>query len=326
MLAKRRIITGTTMPLRTPMLVPSFSSKSDTDWKPVDQIQLLSEHLTEAALVSAYDLHHGLATVPVGPEILFIDSGGYEVLRDFKAAENGDSSGLTRFPWTEQLHRTLVGSLKLPRGVKALVAVSYDHPNTPKQISEQITAARELAEANPQFLVEILLKPPPNERVHDIENILPHIEELRPFSVIGVTDKELGPSMLHRMAAVARLRRALNEKGIDTPIHVFGSLDPVTTPLYFLAGADIFDGLSWLRYGMKEGRTTYLQNHAAWEFGLKATPESVQSGTWVNNYLYMRKLQEQMECFLKEGNFEEFENTGSLLKHAHTVLTVELGE
>ncbi len=49
------------------------------------------------------------------------------------------------------------------------------------------------------------------------------------------------------MQNIAKLRKALDKAGLNIPLHVFGSLDTVTTPLYFLAGADIFDGLTWLR-------------------------------------------------------------------------------
>jgi hypothetical protein len=55
------------------------------------------------------------------------------------------------------------------------------------------------------------------------------------------------------MAGVARLRDQLDATDVDRPIHVFGGLDPLHTPLYFAAGAEIFDGLSWLRYLWFEG-------------------------------------------------------------------------
>ena len=83
--------------------------------------------------------------------------------------------------------------------------------------------------------------------------MIKHRHELSHFSIIGFTEKELGPSLLKRMTAIARVRRALKEVNLDLPIHVFGSLDTISTPLYFLAGADIFDGLTWLRYAFRDG-------------------------------------------------------------------------
>ena len=39
---------------------------------------------------------------------------------------------------------------------------------------------------------------------------------------------------------------ALDDAGVGIPIHVFGSLDPLISPIYWLAGAEIFDGLTWI--------------------------------------------------------------------------------
>jgi hypothetical protein len=73
------------------------------------------------------------------------------------------------------------------------------------------------------------------------------------FSVVGVTEHELGDSLLDRVVAVMELRALLRRTGIEKPIHVFGALDPLFVPLYFAAGADIFDGLTWLRYAYWHG-------------------------------------------------------------------------
>ena len=65
--------------------------------------------------------------------------------------------------------------------------------------------------------------------------------------------KELGDKLWDRLKSIARLRRGLDDANIDSPIHVWGGLDPIITPLLFFAGASIFDGVSWLRYAYKDG-------------------------------------------------------------------------
>ncbi|MDW3181367.1 hypothetical protein [Roseobacter sp.] len=67
------------------------------------------------------------------------------------------------------------------------------------------------------------------------------------------TEKEIGASTKDRLTFLAAFRDLLDEAGMETAIHVFGGLDPLMTPLYFLAGADVFDGLSWLGYAFKMG-------------------------------------------------------------------------
>ena len=78
---------------------------------------------------------------------------------------------------------------------------------------------------------------------------------LRTFDIVGVTEREIGESIHDRLVNIARLRKSLNAAEVTIPIHVFGGLDPLLTPLYFAAGAEIFDGLGWLRYAYQGRRS-----------------------------------------------------------------------
>jgi hypothetical protein len=66
--------------------------------------------------------------------------------------------------------------------------------------------------------------------------------------VVGVVENELGPGIRSRLRSLARLRRKLDDAGIEMPIHIFGASDPQALALYCLAGADMFDGVNWSRY------------------------------------------------------------------------------
>jgi hypothetical protein len=75
-----------------------------------------------------------------------------------------------------------------------------------------------------------------------------------------------------------------------------GSLDALTNTLYFLAGAEIFDGLTRVRFGYHDGRSMYAQN-----YGVLKDTEGLRRGTseryfemWRNNYYYLEKLRTQM--------------------------------
>src|SRR5713101_5974784 len=92
----RHKVTGAT--LRTPLLVPSFSSKGfSRDSKGTSEIgkilETTAEFLTDSFLISAYDVKHCHVPLPLmlpcRPEIIFLDSGGYEISgeRDFSAVE-----------------------------------------------------------------------------------------------------------------------------------------------------------------------------------------------------------------------------------------------
>src|SRR6476661_9637791 len=87
--------------IQTPLLISSFSSKGFRFTKKGTKfhseafklIHDTAEALTEAVLLSAYDLKHyfpGISSFRkfnFAPQIIFLDSGGYETLEDFDFSE-----------------------------------------------------------------------------------------------------------------------------------------------------------------------------------------------------------------------------------------------
>jgi hypothetical protein len=196
------------------------------------------------------------------------------------------------------------------------VLISYDHPKERLPIAEQIARARELAPGRTGVLREILLKPETErQKSLKIENVVPHVHSLAAFDIIGVTEKEIGPSIFERMKNIAILRMELERVDLHTPIHVFGSLDTITTPLYFLAGADIFDGLTWLRFGYRDGLTIYKWNFGARE-GISIKAHVLDGICWNHNYRYLQELQLEMRRFLNSGEFAAFKYNGELFRDA----------
>jgi hypothetical protein len=164
---------------------------------------------------------------------------------------------------------------------------------------------------------EILLKPETEaQTLLRVESIIANIHGFAGFNAIGVTEKEIGNSVLSRMQNIAKLRLALDKAGIDVPIHVFGSLDTVTTPLYFLAGADIFDGLTWLRFAFHQGQTLYKQNYGALHLGVKTAAHVIDGRCWNNNYYYITELELEMRRFLNDGDFASFTYHGEQFRAA----------
>ena len=91
-----------------------------------------------------------------------------------------------------------------------------------------------------------------------VEDIVANVSTIGRFHILGITEKELGDSMIERMDNIARIRLALDDAGLQrVAMHIFGGLDPITVSLYFLAGAEIFDGLTWLRFGFNGGAALY---------------------------------------------------------------------
>lgn len=132
------------------------------------------------------------------------------------------------------------------------------------------------------------------------------MHEFRHFDAIGFTEKELGYSIFERMKAIARIRTELDKTNISIPIHIFGSLDTVSTPLYFLSGADIFDGLTWLRYSYTEAGALYLRNASALSHGILENDSDIPPKIWAENYITLLKLETKMKRYLREKKFAVF--------------------
>jgi hypothetical protein len=303
------------------MLVPSFSSRVPK----IEKILRASEAFIEGPfLISAYDVKHGHILPPYDfGSVVFLDSGGYEVARDRDLSDVGDENDVRRI-WSEPEHAAVLAEWN--PAVPSLI-ISFDHPKLRHKIGDQISHAKQLKIPRDDMAREILIKPETvDQDFIQMEPLLASVRDLTGFDAIGVTEKEIGNAVWDRMLNIARLRVALNKVDLRIPIHVFGSLDTTTTLFYFVAGADIFDGLTWVRYAFKDGQTLYRQAFGILEFGIGTASPKVEAQCWANNYNYMKEMElTEMKRFLKDHDFAVFKHHGSALKAAYDNVREELG-
>lgn len=305
---------------RTPVLVPSFSSKGFPEVGKI--IEALSQTITESTLISAYDIGRGFVTeIPTFPPYIFLDSGGYEASKDFELSDNRTNNHVET-AWSIEELESVLNNWKAPQPT---MAVSYDHPKHRDTVANQIVRANKLF-AGRSFGRELLIKPVSNgaERV-DLPSILGSIREFHNFDVLGFTEKELGFSVFDRMKKIAEIRNALTAVGLNIPIHIFGSLDTISTPLYFLAGADIFDGLTWLRYAYVDNQAVYGKNASALKYGIRINDRDIDPRVWVENYQAIANLQISMKRYIKEQDFSAFgEKLGPFFQTALKELNADI--
>jgi len=304
--------------LRTPILVPSFSSRIPK----IEKIFRASEEFIDGPLlISAYDVKRGHLNSPfdVGSAV-FLDSGGYEASSDSDLSDVGTQPARDA-DWAQTEHAEVLASWT---STAPLIVISYDHPKLRLALEKQIASAAELVLPD-HALREILIKPE-TEGQHfvQVDSVRENVHALSKFNVIGFTEKEIGNSVLERMQNVASIRLALNKAGIGSPIHVFGSLDTITTLFYYVAGADIFDGLTWLRYAFKEGRTLYRQDFGITDLGIAQKFPRVEALCWARNYQYMKEMELEMRRFLKAHDFAVFKYHGDLLRTAFQTIEEEV--
>ena len=319
--------------LRTPLLIPSFSSRgfpsATRDGKSEIErtLQIAGEFITDVVLISAYDIHYNHLPSPdriqCRPDAIFVDSGGYEVSDDDDYSSVVEST-IRPNPWTREDLESVHD--RWPPEVPA-VFVSFDHPRKRKPLADQVRDARRLFRRHPEQLSLLLLKPETARQStldRTIRAALADPEQLGFFHIVGVTEKELGRTMLDRMAQISRLRKAMDSAGARAPLHVFGALDPLTVCLYYIAGAEIFDGLTWLRYAYHEGVCIYRHNFGALGCELSTRDDQIILRTMVNNVYALQSLRQHMQVFARTGEYCELEPHGAVLASAYDALDTKL--
>jgi hypothetical protein len=323
--------------LQTPLFVSSFSSKGFRFIKNkgklksevVELVKLASEYLSETVLLSAYDLKYYLPSPKklrqerFLPKLVFLDSGGYETIDDYDFSEAYKHPVIVK-RWTPLHHKKILDSW--PKYFPAVI-ISYDNGNEKRRtLQQQIKKATELFARHPDQLNNFLIKPNKKGEKLDVAEIVDHISLLNKFHIIGLAEKELGDSLIQRMNSIKTIRIALDKSCNKAPIHIFGNLDPLTSAMYFIAGAEIFDGLSWMRFGFFEGKAIYLQNIDALRARFHEKDYLNQRAILYENVIYMRSLQAEMRAFLsdfdekKEEAFESFKYISSQLREVYQAM------
>ncbi len=309
---------------RTPILVPSFSSKGFPQVGRV--VELTEPFISTEILVSAYDIHFNYLKQELNfPSLIFLDSGGYEASTEADLATQFEALETEYEPrdWKLEYYEEVVANWT---ALPPTIFVTYDHPKERCSVAEQIKRGLRLGGAKNAIARELLLKPASSSAQYlDIDEICARARDFAPFAVIGVTEKEVGTSLIDRMTNVGRIRLALGQASLETPIHIFGSLDTVTTLLYFAMGADIFDGLTWLRYAYDKGATTYQQNLAALAFPPNTHHTRVKTECWHHNYNYLQNMQMQMRSFLNDGDWNRFDYNVDRLKFLYDAAVEKIG-
>jgi len=180
---------------------------------------------------------------------------------------------------------------------------------------QQIADAKTLFSKYPNFASNFLIKPETEDQKYiQIDNVINCIRNLTSFTIIGVTEKELGKSILERMKRIRLIRESLDKIGVSSPIHIFGSLDPITSILYFLAGAEIFDGLTWLKYSYFNNAAIYNSNFGVLnsELGINVSDSRVKSLAITKNIYYLEQIKYVMKDYVKDKNFKVFDEIGGV--------------
>jgi len=322
-----------------PRLVPAFSSKGFPFFNDEDTGQRLSEvtnaleltgpTISDSILLSAYDIFHNYLRAPErfygNKELVFIDSGAYELALEFDSSEPKQETYEPDDSYNSVAYKEVLSGL--PPDFP-FVITNFDHGSRGKCIEEQIEKAQTLFNNFPGFLHCFIVKPTGRHKYLDIPEVERHVEKMRRFEILGATEKELGSNLLERLTNIARLRSAMNRSSVDAPIHVWGGLDPVVSPLYFCAGAEIFDGVSWLRYGYYTDVAISRDAYTAIELGVQTQWRRAEAMRLAKNISYLETLTIRMRRFMDEGgrDFKVFGTQAVAIEQAYQALCTKIPE
>jgi len=317
----------------TPMLIPAFSSTVDINssfnTNICKLIKTMDEFIKGPILISAYDLCYvkGFPKLTF-PTIIFIDSGGYECSFLQSVSKFGIFVEKPKIHLDRKKHRKVIKNfIQKYKKTKPLVIISYDHPSRRESLDKQINHAEILFNEFEGVLKEIIFKPDvKDDAIINFDEIIKNIHLLKPYDIIGFTEKELGESFWKRMLNIARLRTHMDKNNIKKPIHIFGSLDAITTPLYYFSGADIFDGLTWIRYIFDNGNSFYFDGYGAKFKGIQSDVDTLSMTVRALNNRYLESLQMKLENFQSSGKFSEFGKNKDFFNKTHNELMLKLKE
>ena len=324
-----------------PLLVPSFTSKGFAFFSEKNGtrnhvysqtarvLDELGTYLTEAFLLSAYDIHHRLLRNPdahfSNTSLVFLDSGGYELSSEFDSSEPTltpvHDGTMSRRDYIAVLTRLYKKHHDLP-----LVIANFDWDTRHKPYNVQIRSAQDIFKRFPLWSRNLILKPPETKTVITVDQLIPYMSELGNVDIIGVTEKELGRNLLDRLKRIAELRSELTKRQVNAPIHVWGGLDPVVTPLYYFAGADIFDGVSWLRYAFQHGLAVNRESYATLEGNIGMSNDHAVFLSLNNNVSYLQSLSNSLRAVAGSDppNFDVYEYNRDVYKSAFTTMKARI--
>ena len=290
--ARIRVVSPLEVP--TPLVVPSFSSRG---FPALGSIHRDMVHkLYGVCLMSAWDLAEGLlpAGATLATDVVIIDSGGYET---HAALVTQPASGPLRSAscWSVQRYREILTTID--DAANALI-VSYDRP---APLQDQIAGALHDMACAPGSAADFLLKPESSGEMVNVPRVMQYTNELRQFDAIGITAREIGVSLVERCRTLVTLRDILEDSALKLPIHVFGAISPAEVLAYFFCGADIFDGLDWLRFGFRQTGMVTMEEVALQDMKWSQHDHALRVGEWTDNLAFLYRLQESLRSYARGG-------------------------
>jgi queuine/archaeosine tRNA-ribosyltransferase len=272
-----------------PIIIPSVSSIK-TNLSVLDYLKVLVYFKHPYFLISAYDIYCSdlsdqkkifnlLKTARKQKQIIVIDSGGYE------SFWNDDKK------WNRKKY------LKVMEKVDCDFAFSFDYKTKLK-----LGKLREEAKKISGTVVPIIHSVNSKDLINRIKEF---INLTNPF-MIAIPERELGQGLIERAKNLRKINLFLKNSKSGCHIHLLGTGNPLSILIYFLSGADSFDGLEWCQtvFNNQNALTYHFQQK---EIFLNKDPNDRKYG-----YVYSALIQNLV--FYRYWSKQIIENSRKVIK------------
>ena len=290
----------------SPLLVPSFSS---CGFQRVAEIyEEMKDKLYGVCLVSAADLASGCIPASVIDEVnvIVIDSGMYESRKQMDECAARGLPVADR-PWSRDEYFEIAADVDAAANG---ILVNYDGY---EPLEEQIGRAAEDFSHAPHTAKDFLVKPESPARLVNVARVARYVDDLSQFDIVGVATREAGDTLTQRCRTVVTLRDTLDDADLNLPIHVFGAITPLEVLTYFFCGADVFDGLNWLRLVFRERGSIPIEETAFEDMNSNLHDFELFAEAWTANLSVLYRLQVSLQRYGSTRDFaalaEEFPPT-----------------
>lgn len=229
-----------------PNLFMSVSS-FETQITPIGAVSVLRAFESKSILVSAYDLVKRNKKDPQGiiDELREYQNNGGFILLD---SGNYEKGRLKSSRWEKnQLWEVLD---KVPHDWAFCFDVFNPKHKPEMAISEIISAVEREKGYSANAVLPIVHAPKLKKggyKLAHLSRIVREISERLQPPLIAVPERELGEGIIARTIAIQGIRKELDKLPFYQPLHILGTGNPWTIPVFVAAGADSFDGLEWCR-------------------------------------------------------------------------------
>ena len=224
--------------IRTPFFFPAISSIK-TNFKVTEYFDLIKRTGYPGLLISAYDIYNAeskeqlikdISEISEDSKFVLIDSGNYE--RYWNKDKN----------WNPKRYDSIL------KNIKTDMCFSYDVSWTKDKkvkihIDETVKSTAITAGSSIQGEVIPIIHGIPENFPIIIKGVIKGIEP----QIIGITERELGASLLERAKTLKKIRDETNSIRNDVVIHLLGAGNPASILVYALCGANTFDALEWCK-------------------------------------------------------------------------------